>query len=213
MVLSANLGAQEITPGKEVDLGLPSGTIWAGWNIGATSPEQVGDYFAWGEIAPKKSYTKENYKYYDGSNERYISICGDKISHSSKENVAFQKWGEEWDLPSEKQIKELCKKCKWIRITYKGVQGCKVIGPNGNSIFLPAAGYRYGSSVKEKGEDGYYWTSREGWSPELYITPETAVTLSFGLNYKNKLEKNRRDNVKRFNGLPVRAVKFIKKKK
>ena len=63
MALSSNLFAQEITPGKEVDLGLPSGTIWAGWNVGASSPEQYGSYYAWGEVVVKRNYSTKTYKY------------------------------------------------------------------------------------------------------------------------------------------------------
>ena len=76
MTMSSNLSAQEITPGKEVDLGLPSGTIWAGWNVGATSPEEYGDYYAWGEIATKKEYSEESYKYYNKTTGEYVNLGG-----------------------------------------------------------------------------------------------------------------------------------------
>ena len=155
MLLSAsNLFAQEITPGKEIDLGLPSGTIWAGWNVGATSPEEYGDYYAWGETTTKEDYSEATYKYW---NKKYINI-GSNIS-GTKYDVARQKWGGSWRMPTKAEIDELTNKCKWTLCKYKGVSGYKVIGPNGNSIFLPAAGYRLGTSLRNDGIFGYYWSA------------------------------------------------------
>lgn len=158
MLLSAsNLFAQEITPGKEIDLGLPSGTIWAAWNVGATSPEEYGDYYAWGETTTKEAYTKETYKYYNKQTKKYINI-GNNIS-GTKYDVARQKWGGSWRMPTEAEIGELIIKCKWTFCKYKGVSGYKVTGSNGNSIFLPAAGYRDGTSLGRGGSYGDYWSA------------------------------------------------------
>lgn len=148
----------EITPGQEVDLGLPSGTIWAGWNVGASSPEQYGGYYAWGETEEKSDYDLDTYKYKvdsdgDGFYE-YINI-GTNIS-GTQYDVARQKWGGSWRMPTLDEIEELTSKCKWTWSQYKGVKGYKVTGPNGNSIFLPAAGYRYGTSLKYAGSNGIY---------------------------------------------------------
>lgn len=157
MAMSSNLSAQEITPGKEVDLGLPSGTIWAGWNVGATSPEEYGDYYAWGETEEKSDYDREAYKYYDNQTGNYINI-GSNIS-GTQYDVARQKWGGSWRMPTHAEFVELENYCKWIWITYKGVKGCKVIGLNGRSIFLPAAGYYYGISLYGDGCRGDYWSA------------------------------------------------------
>lgn len=150
------LFAQAITSGKEVDLGLPSGTIWAGWNLGATSPEQAGYYYAWGELQEKSDYNLDSYKYFD-SFVGYINI-GNDISNS-KFDVARQKWGMGWRMPTASEYYELINVCRWEWITYRGVEGYKVIGPNGNSIFFPTTGIRVGTSLEGKGVFGNYWSS------------------------------------------------------
>ncbi len=158
LLLSANnLFAQEITSGKEIDLGLPSGTIWAAWNVGATSPEEYGGYYAWGETEEKSDYDWDTYKYYNAQTERYINI-GSDIS-GTQYDVARQKWGASWRMPTKAEMYELTSKCTWTWCQYKGVNGCKVIGPNGNSIFLPAAGVHEETSLKFDGSFGYYWSA------------------------------------------------------
>ena len=149
---------------QEVDLGLPSGTIWAGWNVGASTPEQFGGYYAWGETEEKSDYTWETYRYWvdrngDGdmdSNE--ITNIGTNIS-GTQYDVARQKWGGSWRMPTKAEIDELDSKCSWTWYQYKGVWGQKVTGPNGNSIFMPAAGIRYGTSLYNDGSLGYYWSA------------------------------------------------------
>ena len=154
----------EITPGQEIDLGLPSGTKWAGWNVGASSPEQYGGYYAWGETEEKSDYDWDTYKYRvdsdgDGSldNGEFTNI-GSNIS-GTQYDVARQKWGGSWRMPTKAEFDELTSKCAWTWITYKGVNGYKVTGPNGNSIFLPAAGARNGTSLYYDGSYGYYWSA------------------------------------------------------
>ena len=150
----------EITPGQEVDLGLS--VKWAGWNVGASSPEQYGGYYAWGETEEKSDYDYDTYKYWsdkdgDGywdSNE-FINI-GSNIS-GTQYDVATVKWGNGWRMPTKAELEELETKCKWVGYTYNGVRGCKVTGPNGNSIFLPCAGYRNGTSLGIAGDYGNYW--------------------------------------------------------
>ena len=134
-----------------VDLGLPSGLKWATCNVGASLPEEYGDYYAWGEIETKSEYTKDN------SKTRGKSMSD--ISGNSTYDVARAKWGGSWRLPTEKELEELKNNCKWEWTTQNGKKGYKVIGPNGNSIFLPAAGYRNGSSFYYAGEYGFYWGS------------------------------------------------------
>ncbi len=141
----------EITPGQEVDLGLS--VKWAGWNVGATSPEQYGGYYAWGEIEEKSDYSESTYTHY---NNGYINI-GDNIS-GTQYDVATVKWGNGWRMPTKEECKELYDNCRFEGYTYGGVVGVKVTGPNGNAIFLPAAGYRYGTSLYNAGNDGYYWS-------------------------------------------------------
>ncbi|MDE5739085.1 MAG: DUF1566 domain-containing protein [Bacteroidaceae bacterium] len=132
-----------------VDLGLPSGIKWAACNIGASSPSDYGYYFAWGETRPKSTYTMENSKTWEkGLGE---------ISGNSKYDAARANWGGSWRLPSEAEFEELKLQCTWTWMN--GSNGYKIIGPNGNSIFLPAAGYRNGSSLNTAGGRGFYWSS------------------------------------------------------
>ena len=134
-----------------VDLGLPSGLKWATCNVGASSPEEYGDYYAWGEVETKRSYSLDNSKTYGKSMS--------DISGNPSYDVARKKWGSSWRLPTMDEFEELQYKCKWKRITQGSKECYKVIGPNGNSIFLPAAGFCCGSKLYDAGKFGYYWSS------------------------------------------------------
>lgn len=139
-----------------VDLGLPSGIKWATCNIGASSPSDYGNYYAWGETTTKDTYTAENCKTWEKN-------LGD-ISGNPEYDAARANWGGSWRLPSKADLEELELQCTWTWTTIGGNDGYKVTGPNGKSIFLPAAGFRYGSSLNYAGGYGYYWSStpREG---------------------------------------------------
>ena len=134
-----------------VDLGLPSGIKWATSNVGASRPEEYGYYFAWGETKEKSSYDEDN-SVTDGKN--YGDIGGDSRYDAAKAN-----WGGSWRLPTKEELKELKENCTWIWTTQGGKKGCKVTGPNGNSIFLPAAGNRDGTTLYYTGEGGIFWSS------------------------------------------------------
>ena len=144
-----------------VDLGLPSGILWAKYNVGATSPEEYGGYYAWGETEEKSSYTIENYKYYkkyyvDG--ELFIEgiNIGSQISGTNYD-VAHVKWGNGARMPSKGEVLELLKCCS-NRVAYQnGIQGYNITGPNGNNIFLPCAGW-YENDYFHHVNQGYYWT-------------------------------------------------------
>ena len=144
----------EITPGQMVDLGLR--VKWAGWNVGASRPEEYGGYYAWGELHEKSNYDWDTYQYYDQKNGGFIFI-GNNIS-GTQYDVARVKWGGSWRMPTLAECKELINKCTWTWTTYNGVEGQKVTGPNGNSIFLPAAGYRDGTGVNYRGSGGTCWS-------------------------------------------------------
>lgn len=149
--------ADEITPGQEVDLGLS--VKWAGWNVGASSPEEYGGYYAWGETEEKSNYTRDTYKYYydtDGDGDKEYANIGNNIC-GTQYDVARQKWGGSWRMATYDELSELRSKCTWTWITYKGINGYKVTGPNGNSIFLPAAGDRK-TSLYGQGSGGHYWS-------------------------------------------------------
>ena len=136
-----------------VDLGLPSGLLWASCNIGAENPEEFGDYFAWGEVEP----LDENYKW--GSDNKYGDRCS-RVSFELVDDAARQIWGGSWRVPLPEEIEELIAECEWTWTVLNNVNGYEVKGPNGNSIFLPAAGSAYWSSqgirTYSQGSRGYY---------------------------------------------------------
>ena len=150
-----------------VDLGLPSGTKWANCNVGATAPEEYGGYYAWGETEEKSDYSFETDKYSNGGyfeKTKYSIDCifgtvDNKTILEPCDDVATVKWGGAWRMPTFDEFKELKDKCTWEWATLNGVYGYQVTGPNGNSIFLPAAGNRYGSEVSGQGAEGAYWSS------------------------------------------------------
>ena len=128
-----------------VDLGLS--VKWACCNVGANRPEDYGDYFAWGETSPKEEYTEDN------CSTNGVSMTD--ISGNPAYDTATANWGGSWRMPTLAEIDELIVNC-----TYKPMaHGMIVTGPNGNSIFMPAAGYRYGSSSYLVDWDGFYWSS------------------------------------------------------
>lgn len=146
-----------------VDLGLPSGLKWATCNVGASAPEEYGDYYAWGEIETKDEYYVGNYAYHhigtdaDGFEIDVWDNLGD-IS-GTEYDVARHKWGGFWRMPTQSEFKELVNNCTWEWGKKNKVNGYKVTGSNGNWIFLPAAGYRGGTDLYSENMQGYYWSS------------------------------------------------------
>lgn len=134
---------------KAVDLGLS--VKWATCNVGANSSEEYGGYYAWGEIEEKNDYSIETYKWANGG-YYFTKYCTDsgygivdgKSTLSLEDDVAHIKWGGDWRIPTFSEISELIEECTWIWTSLNGVNGCIVIGPSGNSIFLPAVGWRDG---------------------------------------------------------------------
>ncbi|MBR5685428.1 MAG: SUMF1/EgtB/PvdO family nonheme iron enzyme, partial [Muribaculaceae bacterium] len=149
-----------------VDLGLPSGTLWATMNIGASSPEEYGDYFAWGEITPKDVYTWETYKWCDGSSTSLTKYCLDsfygQVDHKFEldlaDDAAYMNWGPSWRIPTKVQQAELAQYCTWQTTSINGVRGHLGTGPNGNTLFLPDAGMYDGSSLNFAGYFSFYWS-------------------------------------------------------
>ena len=145
---------------EAVDLGLPSGIKWATCNVGATKPEEYGGYYAWGETEEKSNYDWSTYKWCNGSydtmtkyctNSSYGTVVDNKTTLDPEDDVAHVKWGGSWRMPTKAEMSELCNNCTWTEIIQNGVNGYKVTGPNGNSIFLPAAGSRYGTNLSNSG--------------------------------------------------------------
>ena len=142
-----------------IDLGLPSGTKWACCNVGAENPEDYGGYYAWGETEEKDYYSWDTYIHCDGS----PSTCHDLGSDiaGAQYDVAHVKWGGSWVMPSKVQQDELRFNCTYTWTTLNGVSGGQFTGSNGGSIFLPAAGYRWGDNLSDAGSRGYYWSSTQ----------------------------------------------------
>ena len=167
-----------------VDLGLSSGTLWATCNVGATSPEEYGNYYAWGETTTKSNYTYSNYSY--SSNPTTLPADRD---------AARANWGGSWSMPTLTDFQELYNECTWTWTTMNGKNGYKVSSrKNSSYIFLPAAGF-FDSSLYRAGSYGSYWSS------SLY----TSNTLdAYGLNFDSSSVFPSND--RRYGGQSVRPV-------
>lgn len=178
-----------------VDLGLS--VKWATCNVGANSPEESGDYFAWGEINTKDSYIENNYKWKEtvkgwmGIKQLRMKDLG-RISGNPLYDAANANWGETWRVPTFAELQELMAKCTWTLMVRDGINGYLVTGLNGNRIFLPAAGY-YAEILKEANRYTYYWCADSN--------NEQAYSLSFYQFHRGSL-----DWLHRFLGLPIRPV-------
>ena len=147
-----------------VDLGLS--VKWATVNVGATSPEGYGDYFAWGETEPKEVYDWSTYKWCNGSKTTLTKyntsssygMVDNKTQLDLSDDAAHVNWGGLWRMPTDAELTELQEQCTWTWTIQNGVNGYKITSKsNCRSIFLPMAGYRYNSSLDEVGSHGYYW--------------------------------------------------------
>ena len=143
-----------------IDLGLPSGTKWASCNVGAKKPEESGGYYAWGEIKEKDRYGWEHYQHCNGSKDN-CHFLGFNIT-ATQYDVATMILGDPWRMPTPDDIMELTDYCTYVWTTKSGVKGGKFTGPNGNSIFLPAVGYRYYAQHVDCGKSGIYLSSESG---------------------------------------------------
>jgi formylglycine-generating enzyme required for sulfatase activity len=199
---------QDISPEPEehewVDLGLPSGTLWATCNVGASEPEEYGDYFAWGETEPKEVYSWKTYKWCSGSYNTLTKYCtnstygtvDNKMELYPEDDAAYVNWGPEWRMPTIDQLQELINNCTWTWTTQNGVNGRLVTGPNENTLFLPAAGRRWSRASDSASSYGFYW-SRVLYSSYSY----DAYDLGF---YSDDVYWN---NGSRSDGFTVRAVR------
>lgn len=203
--------------GDYTDLGLSSGTLWATRNIGANSPEEYGDYFAWGEVSRKSvyDYVFKKYKWRKGindykkyNNKSNYGLIDNKMELDLVDDAAYVNLGSHWRIPTYDQIEELKKECKWTWITCNGVKGCSVKGPNGNSIFLPAAGdcayrvYLDYSSLDGEGSYCHYWSSSLD-----YNYPFCAYELFFSPSSGFINHHHSRSRPNGFSIRPVRAQK------
>ena len=190
-----NVASRKINGHEYVDLGLS--VKWAACNVGATSPEEYGNYYAWGETTTKAKYNESNCPNYGLSisqlqSQGYIDSEGNL---TAQHDAATANWGGSWRMPTKSEMQELIDKCIWTWTTQNGVNGYKVKGPNGNSIFLPAAGYRIGSSLFDAGSKSSCWSSSPNESDS-----DRAYYLYFYSSYHDMYYYNRD------NGQSVRPV-------
>ena len=176
-----------------IDLGLPSGTLWATTNIGARLPEEPGDYFAWGETKPKQEYSWNTYKYSYRDNSKFFhenqmtkyctnekdGTVDNKTELEPTDDAAVVNWGSNWRIPSREQIKELSDKCEWKKITLPGRKKVfRVTGPNGNVLILPCGGKFLGRGLIDiVGEASALYWSR---TLNTYIDNSSAECITNG---------------------------------
>ena len=172
-----------------VDLGLS--VKWATKNVGASSPSDYGDYFAWGETRPKSSYSWSNcFDCLDDTGDSWgVYKIGGKtsISPTSGHDTSRENWGGTWRIPTIAEFEELRNKCDWTWTSQGGHNGYKVTGPNGNSIFLPAAGWRSGTDRLYVSEYGGYLSGSLSSSYSL-----NARNLYFGSRSHSTINSYRR---------------------
>jgi hypothetical protein len=190
-----------------VDLGLS--VKWATFNVGATSPNEIGNFYAWGEIEPKDSYTDNNYKWWNKSSKEITKYCTiDSLAYGDvadgltellpQDDVAHILKGEHWRMPNLNECKELVNGCTWTVSTRQGQIGFEGTSKiNGNTIFLPVAGFRAGANLVHETLGGY-WSStlnieKQSCAMGLYLNRETP---SVGIYY----------NSSRQNGFLIRPV-------
>ena len=165
-----------------VDLGLS--VKWACCNVGATSPEEYGGYYAWGDAEVKDSCTWTYYKWHNDSTSeitKYNDMDGRTLLEAS-DDVARTMWGKEWRMPTQAEMQELMDRCTWTWTTVNGVYGYRVSG-NGNSIFLPAAGSQYEDLFTSQGTQGCYMSST------LY-SDDCELEVCMGFNKKDRYTIN-----------------------
>ncbi|MBP5742876.1 MAG: hypothetical protein J6W49_05505, partial [Paludibacteraceae bacterium] len=196
-----------------VDLGLPSGTLWAERNVGAATPEANGDYYAWGETEPKTEYTEDNYTHATKEKDDNLSLLwgyevfryiyadlGEDIS-GTQHDAATANWGEGCAMPTKAQSEELAnsKYTVWQKTLRNGKNGYLVKSKqNSNSIFIPMAGYIAGTDVALDGERGYNWTST------LFADPSSNSGATY--LYFSEIDGSITTRYQRSYGLTVRPV-------
>ena len=212
--LMCEVDSSKLIKHEYVDLGLPSGTLWATMNIGAFSLEDDGDFFSWGEVRSKKIYSLSNYMLGKGDDNDEESLTPTKYNDDPKYSVvdslytlstdddaAFVEWGTEWRMPTYADFLELIKNCKWKWKKINGNYGYKVKAKNGNWIFLPAAGLRYNDQHDYR-DESFYWTST------LYEKNSQAARL---LYFNSKIKEMMAAN--RCSGCTIRPVRIDKAKR
>ena len=186
--------ASDFNGHEAVDLGLS--VKWASTNLGSEQPEAAGGYYAWGETVAKDEYTTFNYTWADLNFPNLVTrgVINKVGNLCERHDAARQEWGGSWRIPTADEMLELRRDCKWTWTAVNGKQGYQVEGPNGNTIFLPAAGFNREDKQVGAGEVGYYWTSS---AYHDYSSSESLYFYNVQVDWYN-------DN--RYIGLPIRPV-------
>lgn len=188
-----------------VDLGLPSGTLWATCNVGANAPEEYGDYFAWGETTPKATFNSSTCKYCNGdrltkycnnSSYGYNGFTDNLTTLQPVDDAATANWGNGWCMPTYDQWTELYQNTTHVWVVQNGVNGRLFTAANGNSLFLPAASRRWDVGLGYAGIFGYYWSSSLGTDYPYRAWYFDFFSDLYGMYYHD-----------RSHGLSVRAVR------
>lgn len=211
----ANIRIDLASVPKWIDLGLPSGTLWAEWNLGATKPEGYGEYFAWGETSGtsggKRRYAWNTYKLCNGASDLLIKYCSSDHKHilESVDDAATKNWGKGWQIPSKNQFDELRANCKWEYVTRENVKGYLVTSMhNSNKIFFPLSGYcDENESLWFRNSTGYYW------SQELDASYWTGTNKPYCLILEKDETKMSSSRVERCEGISIRPVRVQKAEK
>ena len=187
---------QGSTSGHEwVDLGLPSGTIWATCNIGANSPTEYGDYFAWGETQPKEEYTWGTYTYCEGTYKTQVKYNSEdcKTWLQTTDDAAYVNWSSKWQMPSKEQLEELLNENYTTieQTTLEGVNGRIITSKfNNKSVFFPNAGCYSMNGFKDEGSCGHYWTrtlnSEYAWYSHCLLSQPSNIISTYGYRYPGK---------------------------
>ena len=207
-----NSGSGTYNGHEYVDLGLPNGTLWATCNVGATTPEDYGDYFAWGETNPKSDYNWDTYMFCKGAGNQLTKYCNnedygyngftDNLNKLLPDNdAATTNWGSGWQMPTLEQWKELCQNTTSAWTIQNNVGGCLFSASNGRNLFIPAAGGYWGMESSFVGYGCLYGSS------SLYSNPDCA----WGFNYNSEAGYDV-SSLYRCGGLSIRAVRSVHQK-
>ncbi len=205
-VTQVRLGTREVF--VYIDLGLPSGTLWANRNLGAENVNEVGGYYSWGETSTKEYYEWNTYKWSDGDYRKMSKYCqgiDDKYVIEPDDDAVTVERGAGCQIPTIEQWNELKQYCECTWMEYKGVYGCRFMAKNASWIFLPVSGMKYMDHIS--GEDCTYWSSSRN------LSDSDNDALGYMMSQHSYIEDEANVStisVRRYYGCQIRPVKVKK---